>query len=136
MPDSLTSLMESGDPMLSAVQNEPSPLGAAAPLGPPPPMNTQPISPPSHQQLQAMMQPSVPTPRPRPNAATDTSMTPDLKDAFVVALVAFVVLLPNVQALLSARLGFMSHKTTATLVNAALMAVAFYFLKEHILGLL
>lgn len=124
---SISELMAAGDPMLS-------PVGTEQEMGPPPPMNTTPMNaPPQHQQMQDLM---AARPPPVKKKKTVTAVTPDMKDAVVVALVAFAILLPNVQTMLSSKISMMKTPTTATLLNAILIAVAFYMLKEHVVGML
>ena len=138
MPESLTDMMAAGDPMLTPASQD-----QGAPIGPPPPMNTTPEQQPpaNHQQMQQMMmqQPLLPqtavTGSP-PKKKTKTELPDDVKDAFVVSMVAFLVLVPNVQSLIASKLSIMENPTAATLVNAVLIAVAFYFLKEHVVGML
>ena len=59
-----------------------------------------------------------------------------MKDAVAVALVTFAVLLPNVQTMLTSKIEIMKTPTNATLLNAIIIAVAFYMLKEHVVGML
>ena len=119
--------MAAGDPMLS-------PVGAEQEMAPPPPMNTTPINaPPQHQQMQDLMVPKAP---PAKRNKKVTGVPADMKDAVVVALVAFLVLLPNVQTMLSSKIATMKTPTTATLLNAIIIAAAFYMLKEHVVGML
>lgn len=125
---SISELMAAGDPMLS-------PVGAEQDMGGlPPPMNTTPMNapPPQHQQLQQMMAP----PAVKPKKKKTNSVPVDMKDAVAVALVAFAVLLPNVQTMLTSKIAMMKTPTTATLLNAIIIAVAFYMLKEHVVGML
>lgn len=141
MPESLTDLMAAGDPMLTPASQD-----MGAPMGPPPPMNTTREQPPDHQQLQQMMQqqpvsqllptdPAAPV-APTRKRAVGSELPDDVKDAFVVAMVAFLVLVPNIQSILKDKLAFTQNATMATLVNSLLIAAAFYFLKEHVVGLL
>ena len=125
---SISELMAAGDAMLS-------PVSAEQEMGPPPPINTTPMHapPPQHQQMQDLMAARQP---PMKKKKKMSSITPDMKDAVVVALVVFAVLMPNVQAMLSSKIHMMKTPTTATLLNAILIAVAYYMLKEHVVGML
>ena len=122
--------MAAGDPMLS-------PVAAEQDMGPPPPINTTPTNqPPQHQQMQQLMAAEMPAAPARKAARSASKVPADMKDAVAVALVAFAVLLPNVQAMLAARLSVMRTPTNATLLNAIAIAVAFHMLKEHVVGML
>ena len=127
---SISELMAAGDPMLSPVGTEQD-MGAL-----PPPMNTTPMNAPSpqHEQFQQMMAPQPPPVKPKKKKMS--GVTVDMKDAVAVALVAFAVLLPNVQTMLTSKIAMMKTPTTATLLNAIIIAVAFYMLKEHVVGML
>lgn len=53
--------------------------------------------------------------------------------AMVVACLAFVVLLPNVQELLVKQLPFLSNNyTLLSVANAVLIGLSVFFLKEHV----
>lgn len=126
---SISELMAAGDPMLSPVAPEQE-------MGPPPPMNTSPTqNVPQHHQLQEMMNSNDVKP-PKPMKRASDALNADVKDAIVVAFVAFAVLLPNVQSLLASKLSMMQTQTSATLFNAIIIALAFYFMKEHVLDML
>ena len=87
-----------------------------------------------------MQQPLLPQgaapPAPLKKKKTKSELPDDVKDAFVVSMIAFLVLVPNVQSLIRDKLSAMENPTIATLVNAILIAAGFYFLKEHVVGML
>ena len=143
MPESLTEMMAAGDPMLTPATQE-----QGAPYALPPPANTSPHAggpgggaQDYHAMQQAMtMQdgppPGPPAPAGKAPTAYRSQVPDDVKDAAVVCMVAFLVLMPNVQTQLAARASLMENATTRTLVNAVLIALLFYFLKEHVVGVL
>ena len=59
------------------------------------------------------------------------------REAFVVACCAFIVLLPNIQQMIVQQIPVLgTNSTLFTLVNAALIGLIYFGLKEHILDVL
>ena len=122
-------LMASNDPMGTPVMA----------LGPPPPMNTTPDF---QQPLHMQMQPPETEPMQRPvqKAAPKTShlgLPNETKVSIVVASVAFLVLLPNVQQMLLAQLPVLANNATLhTMANSILIGVLFFYMRDNIMDLI
>lgn len=121
-------LMASNDPMATPVMS----LGPA-----PPPMNTSP--PPGvnntasmHEKQIEQMSP-LPSIMPGKSKSSKTALTPDQKSAVVVAICTFLVLLPNIQQLLTQQLPVLTTNSTLHLVtNSILVAFVFMYMKDHL----
>jgi hypothetical protein len=122
MSADLQELMASNDPMATPIMS----------VGPPPAMPThlgndgiqQPISP--------LMQPSVPLANPSSKKKKSFMSNPELKDAFLVALIVFLILMPSVQTTLHSHMPALEDKTLSGLASAVLAAATFYFGKQHL----
>lgn len=124
----IASLMSSNDPMST-------PVGGGGPSLP----QMQPeISEPNHVAMQQRMQPPpLMADAPPKKKKSDGELSVDVKDAIIVAAVAFAVLMPNVQRTLTQQFSMLqSNSTASTLTNAVLIAAGFYFLREHVTGVL
>ena len=77
-----------------------------------------------------MMQPPVDMQPPAKKARGSSGG--DFRDAFMVALVCFVALMPTVQRILTAQFAMMEDKTSAALITAGLAGAGYYFLKEYL----
>lgn len=124
----IAELMASNDPMATPVMS----LGPA----PPPPVNTSPHlggnnTPTMHEkQLEQMSSIFPDSAKPK---SSKTKLTPDQKTAVVVAICTFIVLLPNIQQLLTQQLPVLTTNSTLHLVtNSILVAFVFMYMKDHI----
>lgn len=124
MSAELNELMASNDPMATPVM----------PVGPPPAMPTHPSSDSVAQQpIAPMMQPPVHQTQPPAQQKKKSLMqNSELKEAFLVALLCFIVLMPGVQRTLITQLSFMEDKTNAALVTSSLVGISFFFIREHL----
>jgi hypothetical protein len=127
----IAELMASNDPMATPVMS----LGPA----PPPPMNTSP--PPGvnntatmhEKQIEQMSPLSGMLPDSAKSKGSKTKLNPDQKTAIIVAICTFIVLLPNVQQLLTQQLPVLTTNSTLHLItNSVLVAVVFMYMKDHI----
>jgi hypothetical protein len=126
----MNELLASNDPMGTPI----------AAIGPPPPINTTPQGG-SNQNVAVMHERTVEqqlapptTPQKKP---PQSGITQAQREAFAIACCAFIVLLPNVQQLMHANLPVLASNTTLlTLVNAVLVAVLYFLLKDHVLELI
>tara|TARA_Y100000389_G_C17378070_1_gene472759 strand:- start:665 stop:1069 length:405 start_codon:yes stop_codon:yes gene_type:complete len=127
----IAELMASNDPMATPVMS----LGPA----PPPPMNTSP--PPGVNNTATMHDKQIEQMSPLMGVLPDSSkskpsktrLKPDQKTAIVVAICTFLVLLPNVQQLLTQQLPVLTTNNTLHLVtNSILVAFVFMYMKDHI----
>ena len=127
----IAELMASNDPMATPVMS----LGPA----PPPPMNTSP--PPGVNNTATMHDKQIEQMSPLMGVLPDSSkskpsktrLKPDQKTAIVVAICTFLVLLPNVQQLLTQQLLVLTTNNTLHLVtNSILVAFVFMYMKDHI----
>ena len=128
----INELMASGDPMMSPIQS----VGSGS-MGPAPPVNTTPHNdpPPQHVMMQQMMQGQATVPEKNKKVKTD-DLPADVKDAVVVATVAFAVLMPTIQSMLLEQSPTLQNKTALTLVNACLIAGGYYLAREQLLGMM
>lgn len=125
MSSELNELMASNDPMATPVM----------PIGPPPAAPTGPSTDNVQQPpIAPMMQPplTVNTQNAPPPKKKSPLQSAEMKDAFLVALVCFVVLMPGVQRTLFTQLSFMEDKTNAALVTSALVGIGFFFARDQI----
>jgi len=128
--------MASNDPMATSVMS----------IGPSPPMNTTPSMSEATAQIHENQVESFTTNNPlsagniSKEAATKRKLyklNSEQREAFVVACCAFVVLLPNIQQMMHQQLPVLgTNNTLLTLVNAAIIGLAYFGLKEHILNFL
>lgn len=128
----IAELMASNDPMATPVMS----LGPA----PPAPMNTS--LPPGVNNTAVMHDKQIEQMSPlagvfpgstKSNSPSKTKLSPDQKAAIVVAICAFLVLLPNVQQLLTQQLPVLTTNNTLHLVtNSTLIALVFMYMKDHI----
>ena len=127
----IAELMASNDPMATPVMS----LGPA----PPPPMNTSP--PPGinntatmhEKQIEQMSPLSGIIPDTAKPKSSKTKLSQDQKTAIVVAICSFLVLLPNVQQLLTHQLPVLTTNNTLLLVtNSILIAFVFMYMKDHV----
>lgn len=127
----IAELMASNDPMATPVMS----LGPA----PPPPMNTSP--PPGvnntatmhEKQIEQMSPLSSIMPDSAKSKSSKTKLTPDQKTAVVVAVCTFLVLLPNIQQLLTQQLPVLTTNSTLHLItNSVLVAFVFMYMKDNI----
>ena len=128
----IAELMASNDPMATPVMS----LG---PAPPPLPMNTSPppgvnnTSTMHEQQIEQMSPLSGVYPDTAKPKSSKTKLAPDQKTAVVVAICTFLVLLPNVQQLLTQQLPVLTTNSTLHLVtNSTLVALVFMYMKDHI----
>lgn len=125
----IAELMASNDPMATPVMS----LGPA----PPPPMNTSPEvnnTATMHDKQIEQMSPLMDVlPDSSKSKPSKTRLKPDQKTAIVVAICTFLVLLPNVQQLLTQQLPVLTSNNTLHLVtNSILVAFVFMYMKDHI----
>jgi hypothetical protein len=127
----IAELMASNDPMATPVMS----LGPA----PPPPMNTSP--PPGvnntatmhEKQIEQMSPLSGMLPDSAKSKNSKTKLNPDQKTAIIVSICTFIVLLPNVQQLLTQQLPVLTTNSTLHLItNSVLVAVVFMYMRDHI----
>ena len=127
----IAELMASNDPMATPVMS----LGPAPPL----PMNTSP--PPGvnntasmhEKQIEQMSPLSGILPDSAKSKSSKTKLSSDQKTAIVVAVCTFIVLLPNVQQLITQQLPVLTTNSTLHLItNSALVAIVFMYMKDHI----
>ena len=128
----IAELMASNDPMATPVMT----LG---PAPPPPPMNTSPppgvnnIATIHEKQIEQMSPLSNIIPDSSKSKSSRTKLSADQKTAVVVAICTFLVLLPNVQQLLTHQLPVLTTNSTLHLVtNSTLVAFVFMYMKDHI----
>lgn len=124
-------LMASNDPMATPVMS----IGPA----PPPPMNTSPSpgvnnTATMHEKQMEQMSPLMGMlPDSSKSKSSKTRLNPEQKTATVVAICTFIVLLPNVQQLLTQQLPVLTSNNTLHLVtNSTLVAFIFMYMKDHI----
>jgi hypothetical protein len=132
----ISELMASNDPMATSVMS----------VGPAPPVNTTPSISEATAQIHEKQVEAFTTNNPLSagNVSKDTvtkrklhKLNSEQREAFVVACCAFIVLLPNIQQMILQQLPVLgTNSTLLTLVNAALVGVAYFGLKEHILDVL
>lgn len=123
MSADLQELMASNDPMATPIMS----------VGPPPAMPTHPSNDGIQQQpISPLMQPPVPLGNPNSKKKKSFMNSPELKDAFLVALIVFLVLMPSVQTTLLSHMPALEDKTLAGLASAVLAAVGYYFGKQHL----
>ena len=127
----IAELMASNDPMATPTMS----LGPA----PPPPMNTSPL--PGVNNVATMHEKQIEQMSPLSGIIPDTTkpksfktkLTLDQKTAVIVAICTFLVLLPNVQHLLTQQLPVLATNSTLHLVtNSTLVAFVFMYMKDHI----
>lgn len=127
----IAELMASNDPMATPVMS----LGPA----PPPPVNTSP--PPGVNNFATMHEKQIEQMSPLSGIIPDTAkpksfktkLTVDQKTGVIVAICTFLVLLPNVQQLLTQQLPVLATNSTLHLVtNSILVAFVFMYMKDHI----
>ena len=125
----MNELLASNDPMGTPI----------AAIGPPPPLNTTPQGA-SGQNVAIMHDRTVEqqlAPPVKPQKKPQSGITQAQREAFAIACCAFIVLIPNVQQLMHANLPVLaSNATLLTLVNAVLIAVLYFLLKDHVLELI
>ena len=128
----ITELMASNDPMATPVMS----LGPSPPqVSPGDAMDRREQNPPPFPQSMTHMMPVEP---PSNNNATlppgrrgNLNLTREQQDCVVVVVCAFVVLLPNVQALLTQQLPVLkSNETLFVLVNSVLIALLYFFVRD------
>lgn len=130
----ISDLMASNDPMATPVMN----LGAP----PPPPVNTMPgpTDPSLYDRSVEMQVPGLSGTPPQTEARqaqTKSKLTTEQKLTVVVAICAFIVLIPNVQQLLNQQLPVLSSNATLqVLVNAAFIAALYHVMKDQMMTLL
>ena len=127
----IAELMASNDPMATPVMS----LGPA----PPSPINTSPptgvnnVATMHEKQIEQMSPLSGIIPDTAKPKSSKTKLTPDQKTAVVVAICTFIVLLPNVQQLITHQLPVLATNSTLHLVtNSTLVAFVFMYMKDHI----
>lgn len=128
----IADLMASNDPMATPVMS----------LGPAPPTNTSPqlghterdtTSIMHEKQIEQMSPLSQVLPD---RKVTKSKLTTEQRVSIVVAICAFIVLLPNVQQLLTQQLPVLSSNSTLLVVsNSALIAGLFFVMRDHIIDL-
>tara|TARA_Y100000741_G_scaffold361994_1_gene346958 strand:+ start:573 stop:965 length:393 start_codon:yes stop_codon:yes gene_type:complete len=126
----IADLMASNDPMVTPVMS----------LGPAPPTNTSPqLGQPDttsimhEKQIEQMSPLSQVLPD---RKVTKSKLTTEQRVSIVVAICAFIVLLPNVQQLLTQQLPVLSSNSTLLVVsNSALIAGLFFVMRDHIIDL-
>ena len=125
--------MASNDPMATSVMS----------IGPSPPVNTTPSMSEATAQIHEKQVEAFTTNNPL-SAGNVTAtkrklhkLNSEQREAFVVACCAFIVLLPNIQQMILQQLPVLgTNSTLLTLVNAALVGLVYFGLKEHILNVL
>lgn len=130
----IAELMASNDPMATPVMS----------LGPAPPQNTSP--PPGVGNTAAMHEKQIAQMSPLSQVLPDEAkaprgkgsrLSPEQKAAVIVGICTFIVLLPNVQQLLTSQLPVLtSNGTLHVVTNSVLVAFLFFYMKEHISELL
>ena len=124
MSADLSELMASNDPMATPVMS----------VGPPPAMPTHPSNDGMQQQpIAPLMQPPVPmtdAPKKKPNY--NPMQSPEAKDAFLVTLISFIVLMPTVQRSILTQFPVLEDRTYLGLATAVLTGFAFYYAREHL----
>jgi ABC-type bacteriocin/lantibiotic exporter with double-glycine peptidase domain len=127
----IADLMASNDPMVTPVMS----------LGPAPPLNTSPESA-AGSNTAIMHEKQLEQLSPLANVIPKVSMsksklTMEQRVTLIVAICAFVVLLPNVQQMVLNQLPVLtSNATLHVLANSVLIAVLFYTMKDHVIDLL
>ena len=137
----ISDLMASNDPMATSVMS----------IGPSPPVNTTPPSrgeaPAQIHEGQVQAYTSAPPSR-RAGGAGGAGgqgtprrkmqkLNAEQREAFVATCCAFIVLLPNIQQMLLQQVPVLgTNSTLLTLVNASLVGILFFVLREHILDVL
>lgn len=91
---------------------------------------------PEHERIQHVMNGAADTQPRRTRNAKGVELNADVKDGIVVAAMAVIILMPNVQAMLSSKLSMMQSPTNATVINALLIAACYYMAREHVVGML
>lgn len=122
--------MASGDPMMTPLQEPPelpAPLSSSA-MGSAQQQQSE--------ELRSLMQQPPRQPPARRRDATAVDVPIEVKNAFAVCLIAFVVLIPNVQQFLQQRVTLMHNPTTATVINAALVAAGYYFFQDQVVSMI
>lgn len=131
----ISELMASNDPMATSVMS----------IGPAPPVNTTPSMSEATAQIHEKQVEAFTTNNPLSagNVSKDATkrklhkLNSEQREAFIVACCAFIVLLPNIQQMILQQLPVLgANSTLLTLVNAALVGLAYFGLKEHILDVL
>lgn len=132
----ISELMASNDPMATSVMS----------IGPSPPVNTTPSMSEATAQIHENQVEAFTTNNPLSagNVSKESAakrklhkLSSEQREAFVVACCAFVVLLPNIQQMILQQLPVLgTNSTLLTLVNAALIGLVYFGLKEHILDVL
>lgn len=132
----ISELMASNDPMATSVMS----------IGPSPPVNTTPSMSEATAQIHEKHVEAFTTNNPLSagNVSKDTAtrrklhrLNSEQREAFVVACCAFIVLLPNIQQMILQQLPVLgTNSTLLTLVNAALVGLVYFGLKEYILDVL
>lgn len=126
----IADLMASNDPMATPVMS----------LGPAPPTNTTPqtgqpdVTSVMHEkQIEQISPLSQVLPDKK---VTKSKLTPEQRVSIVVAICAFIVLMPNVQQLLTQQLPVLSSNATLLVIsNSALIAGLFFVMRDHIIDL-
>jgi len=128
----ISDLMASNDPMGTPVMA----------LGPPPPVNTTPQiqgenTSQLHEQQIAMTHQNIEEPIVHKKSRNSHSkLTLEQRIAIVVSCCVFIILIPNVQQLLVNQFPvIVSNATLHVTVNAILVGLLFYFLKDQMLEL-
>lgn len=125
----ISDLMASNDPMATSVMS----------IGPAPPVNTTPSISEATAQIHEKQVDAFTTPALNGSNAKRKlhKLNLEQREAFVVACCAFVILLPNIQQMIVQQLPVLgANSTLFTLVNAALVGLVYFGLKEHILDVL
>ena len=132
----ISELMASNDPMATSVMS----------IGPSPPVNTTPSMSEATAQIHEKQLEAFTSNNPLSagNNSKETTtkrklhkLNAEQREAFVVACCAFIVLLPNIQQMILQQLPVLgTNSTLLTLVNAALVGLVYFGLKEHVLDIL
>ena len=123
MSGDLQELMASNDPMATPIMS----------VGPPPAMPTHPGNDSIQQQpIAPLMQSQIPMVNSEKPKKKSPLSTPEAKDAFLVALLVFLVLMPGVQAALLNQIPMLEDKTMMGLASALLAGVGYFFAKQHL----
>lgn len=121
MSSELQELMASNDPMATPIMS----------VGPPPAMPTHPSNDGMQQQpVSPLMQPPITTADTKKKVQFINS--PEVKDAFLVALVVFLVLMPSVQTALINQFSLLEDKTMLGLASSSLAGAGFFFAKQYL----